>query len=309
MDQADAITRPRVDASSFSVGDTVMAVEGELKDLAGVVTQVNLLSQQIEVLPVNQEITDKIWFTVTDLCKLFKIGDRVKVINGRYSGETGIVVHIEESDGEYTAVLMADLGSKQISVRMKDLSLTNEIATGRDSLEGYEMYDLVATSSNQLGVIVSVGRDDLTLLMQTGEVKTVGLQDLRGKRNFQSNKAMALDAKDNQIHVKDVVTVLEGPMTNHTGSIKHMHRAFLFLHNSSVMENAGIFVVRSKKVALAGQKNKLEPGASHMGAFTPYATPKHDGAAPMNKKASAGRRTDNDILNKTVKIKGGQWKG
>ena len=62
---------------------------------------------------------------------------------------------------------------------------------------------------------------------------------MRGKRNSASARAAALDKNQNHIQCGDMVNVVDGPNKGLSGTIKHMYRAFLFLHSNKKMENMG----------------------------------------------------------------------
>ena len=54
---------------------------------------------------------DILEFPAHELRKHFKIGDHVKVIAGRYEGDTGLVVRVEEN----LAVLFSDLTMHEVN--------------------------------------------------------------------------------------------------------------------------------------------------------------------------------------------------
>ena len=118
-------------------------------------------------------------------------------MDGRYANETGVVVAVDQLDGEtdFTAVVLTDVTNKEISVRSSQLRESAEIASGQDKLSGYELYDLVVLSgggsANEVGVIVRVGREDFTVINNHGLVRDVRPEELRGKKNVPSNKAVA----------------------------------------------------------------------------------------------------------------------
>ena len=142
------------------------------------------------------------------------------------------------------------------TVRTSQLQESAEIASGQDKLAGYELHDLVVLSgggsTNEVGVIVRVGREEFTVVNNHGIVREVRPEELRGKRNASSNRAVALDVQGQQIRVGDTVSVAEGPHKGKTATIKRMSRAQLFLYSQTRTENAGIFVVRSRSCVLAG---------------------------------------------------------
>lgn len=126
-------------------GDTVRVIQGELKNLLGVVVGSNPGTDTIKVMPLHEEIRDTILdFQLKDLIKYVKVGDHVKVMCGRYSGETGTVVNVDDSEGVPIAIILADSVAKEIQVHVRDVQESAEVSTGLDSLKGKELYDMVA---------------------------------------------------------------------------------------------------------------------------------------------------------------------
>jgi transcription elongation factor SPT5 len=190
-------------------------------------------------------------------------------------------------------------------VRTSQLRESAEVSSGQDKLAGYELYDLVVLSgggsANEVGIIVRVGREDFTVINNHGINRDVRPEELRGKRNQTSNRAVALDVQGNQIRCGDQVNVAEGPHKGKTATIKRMSRAQLFLYSQTRSEHAGIFVVRSRSCVLAGTRSQNR-GPSADGGASPFSTPQAQSRGP------AGKR-DDALIGKTVRIQAGQWKG
>jgi transcription elongation factor SPT5 len=186
-----------------------------------------------------------------------------------------------------------------LKVRTSQVQESAEIASGQDKLAGYELHDLVVLSgggaTNEVGVIVRVGREEFTVVNNHGIIREVRPEELRGKRNSTSARAVALDVQGNQIRVGDGVTIVEGPFKGRNATIKRMSRAQLFLYSQTKQDNAGIFVVRSRSCALAGSRGK---GQNVDNVVTSLGRD-HGG---RNKK-------DDNLIGKTVRIQSGQWKG
>lgn len=85
------------------------------------------------------------------------MGDHVKVLAGRYEGDTGLIVRVEEN----RVVLFSDLTMHELEVLPRDLQLCSDMATGVDSLGQFQWGDLVALEyahfSHQLDPEVSIG--------------------------------------------------------------------------------------------------------------------------------------------------------
>ena len=132
-------------------GDTVRVIEGDLINLMGIVVGMSSSADAIKVMPLHEEIRDTILdFQRKQLMKFVKVGDHVKVICGRYSGETGTVVSVDESDGAPIAIVLSDSMAKEIQVRVRDIQESAEVSTGLDSLKGKQLYDLVMVRNNTI---------------------------------------------------------------------------------------------------------------------------------------------------------------
>jgi transcription elongation factor len=85
----------------------------------------------------------------------------------------------------------------------------------------------------EVGVITQVGRDGFTVLAQNGQSKTIADQEIQ--RKLFSSRVSALDKKGNHISVGEMVQVLEGAHAGQVGTIKHIYRSYIFLHNNRVV--------------------------------------------------------------------------
>jgi len=298
------------------IGDTIEVIEGDLVGMRGKLVSLDSNGSTVKVKPTNNSVdlgdTTEVEFLTSQVRKYIPVGVHVKVTDGRYANETGVVVAVEPLEGESdcTAVVLTDVTHKEISVRTSQLRESAEVASGQDKLAGYELHDLVVLSgggsANETGVIVRVGREDFTVINNHGIVREVRPEELRGKRNQSSNRAVALDVQGNQIRCGDSVNVAEGPHKGKTATIKRMSRSQLFLYSQTRTEHAGIFVVRSRSCVLAGNKSQNRGGAGD-GGVSPFATPRSQsgGAGPVGGR---GKR-DDALIGKTVRIQAGQWKG
>ena len=62
--------------------------------------------------------------------------------------------------------------------------------------------------------------EEFTVINNHGIVREVRPEELRGKRNSSSGRAVALDVQGNQIRVGDTVKVAEGP---HKGRVQRLN--------------------------------------------------------------------------------------
>lgn len=92
----------KTDLLSFAPGDHVEVCEGELINLQG--TIVGIDGDSIRILPKHDALKDEIPFKANELRKYFSVGNHVKVLNGRFEGETGMIVGIDGTN----AVVLSD---------------------------------------------------------------------------------------------------------------------------------------------------------------------------------------------------------
>lgn len=297
------------------IGDTIEVVEGDLVGMQGKI--MSLDETTVKVRPNNDAALaelggmDEVEFLMSQIRKFIAVGIHVKVTDGRYANETGVVVAVESIDGDAgsdfdrTAVVLTDMTHKEISgkyisstnssplihswksnnafvfaiivVRTSQLQESAEIASGQDTLAGYELHDLVVLSgggsTNEVGVIVRVGREEFTVINNHGIVREARPEELRGKRNKPSDRAVALDVQANQIRCGDSVTIVEGPHKGKTATIKRMSRAQLFLYSQFRSENSGIFVVRSRSCVLTGGTKVARGASAGTPRDSPFSTP------------------------------------
>mmetsp|Transcript_13616 Transcript_13616/g.29300 ORF Transcript_13616/g.29300 Transcript_13616/m.29300 type:complete len:953 (-) Transcript_13616:3046-5904(-) len=289
-------------AAIFKKGDVVVVREGELQHLKGEVVAVGV-DGVVKINPLDESVRGSLLdFDASDLMKLFHVGDHIKVISGRYAGETGNVVKIIEDTEKWKAIVFTDSETKEIVVFVDDLQISAEIAQARDSLAGIKLLDLVSLGA-QVGVVVKVGSETLNVLLQNGTVKIVSVQEIRRKLNNNSKDTTAMDKTHNSIAQNNIVKIVSGENAGMEGTIKHIHRSFLFLHSRMRLANAGIFVERARNVQLAGVKMR---NASGFGVQRPGAP---GGGGGRGGRGRGRGRKDDMLVGKSVRIKTGRFKG
>lgn len=125
---------------SFAPGDHVEVCEGELVNLQG--TIVGIDGDSIRILPKHEALKDEIPFKPHELRKFFTVGNHVKVLNGPFEGETGMIVGIDGA----TAVVLNDGTKEEMPVKTSSLQMCKEMATGVDSTGQFQLKDLVNIS-------------------------------------------------------------------------------------------------------------------------------------------------------------------
>jgi len=227
-------------------GDLIKVIEGDLKNLKGEVLEVDKDADTITIQPHHAQLTEKLKLSLSQVQKHFTTGDHVKVIAGRYEGETGMIVKVEEDQ----VVVFSDLNKKELKVFLVDTQKSDEVATGLDAFGNYALHDLVALGPQAVGVIVRVDRQSFSVINNNGVVQEIKVQAIGQKKN--SRNAVALDGNQNQLSVGDLVKCTDGPNKEKSGTVQHLFRSFAFLHSNDVIKNAGIFVVRARQCVLVG---------------------------------------------------------
>lgn len=113
------------DDRGLMIGDTIEVIEGDLVGMQGKI--MSLDGTTVKVRPNNDAALeelggmDEVEFLMTQVRKFIAVGAHVKVTDGRYANETGVVVAVEtidgdaESDFDCTAVVLTDMTHKEIS--------------------------------------------------------------------------------------------------------------------------------------------------------------------------------------------------
>uniref|UniRef100_A0A674GHL0 Transcription elongation factor SPT5 n=1 Tax=Taeniopygia guttata TaxID=59729 RepID=A0A674GHL0_TAEGU len=296
---------------NFQPGDNVEVCEGELINLQGKILSVD--GNKITIMPKHEDLKDMLEFPAQELRKYFRMGDHVKVIAGRFEGDTGLIVRVEEN----FVILFSDLTMHELKVLPRDLQLCSETASGVDVGGQHEWGELVQLDPQTVGVIVRLERETFQVLNMYGKVVTVRHQAVSRKKD--NRFAVALDSEQNNIHVKDIVKVIDGPHSGREGEIRHLFRGFAFLHCKKLVENGGMFVCKTRHLVLAGGSKPRDVTNFAVCGFTPMSprisSPMHPSGAGQRGGFGAGGlsrgrgRRDNDLIGQTVRISQGPYKG
>ncbi|XP_014243912.1 transcription elongation factor SPT5 isoform X2 [Cimex lectularius] len=296
---------------TFSAGDNVEVCQGELKDLEGRVISVD--GDTVTMKPKHEALSVPIGFKSHELQKFFKLGDHVKVLRGRYEGDTGLIVRVEEN----RIVLFSDLSMHELEVLPRDLQLCSDMATGVDSLGQFQWGDLVQIDAQKVGVIVRLERETFNVLSMEGKIVSAKPQSLQKKK--ENRNTTCLDFQSNTIQKRDMVIVIDGAHSGCKGEVKHIYRNYVFIYSNKNVEHGGIFVCKAKHITLAGGSKANDTGGflnSSMGYMSPRITsPMHPhGGGGISggrggRGGGGGLRKDRDLIGKTIKITTGPYKG
>ncbi|KAG6441108.1 hypothetical protein O3G_MSEX001682 [Manduca sexta] len=296
---------------SFSMGDNVEVCSGDLANLQARIIAID--GSMITVMPKHDALKDPLVFKPNELRKYFKQGDHVKVLAGRYEGDTGLIVRVET----HRVVLVSDLTMHELEVLPRDLQLCSDMATGVDSLGQFQWGDMVQLDPQTVGVIVRLEKENFHVLGMQGKVIECKPQALQKRRENRFTRA--LDSEENTIQKRDIVKVIDGPHAGRNGEIKHLYRNFAFLQSRMYLDNGGIFVCKTRHLQLAGgaRNNNASAGLS-LGFMSPrIQSPMHPsgrgGATPRGRggrgAGRGGATRDRELIGQTIKITGGPYKG
>lgn len=291
--------------TAFVPGDTVRVVKDDLKNLTATVLQVNA-DGSMRCRPHDERAQLDVLLRPDQVTKHFVPGDHVQVLRGPFAGETGLLVKVEED----TLTLFSDLSKHEIEVRPTDVTEAGVASAGRETLGAYALHDLVQLDHTAAGVIVKVEHSSFKVLDTAGDVRTVRLSDMG--RKLSSKATPAVDGEQRPISVGDVVVTDDARQ----GTIKHLYKAFVFLHSRDVSENSGVFVARSRQTKLVdGGGAKHVPGPSYavaprMDRSEVFREPTLDrGRGGRGRGHGRGRGRGDELANANVRIQAGPYKG
>ncbi|KAJ5175190.1 Transcription elongation factor spt5 [Penicillium canariense] len=284
---------------SYQPGDPVEVYRGEQQGLIGrtVSTRGDIISLQVTEGDLAGQTIDA---PVRTLRKRFREGDHVKVIGGsRYQNELGMVVQVKDD----TVTLLSDMSMQEITVFSKDLRLSAEMAAD-GQLGIYDVHDLVQLDAATVACVIKVDRESLRVMDQNGSVRNVLPTQIASKITPRRD-AVATDRNGAEIKNGDTVREVYGEQRS--GVITHIHRSFLFLHNKSQAENAGISVVRTTNVVTVSARGgrPTGPDLTKMNPALAMQTP-GGGNANMPPPRRGGR---DRLVGKTVTVRKGRYKG
>lgn len=256
--KTDSMGAPK---ATFAKGDKVMICKGELQSLVGVVQDIGA-DGKVFVLPELDGFSEAIDFEPDELRKHFKIGDHVKVLAGPHSGETGLVLQVQDA----VCVIMSDTTKQELKVFARDLTDASDMSGSIETLGPYQLHDLVQLNATTAGVIFQIDKDAAKVLTVQGtpdhpDIKVCRIADIQ--RKVFSKKNTTGDAYNNQVQSNDFVSVIDGPAKGKGGKVEHVVRGCLFIRAERTLENGGFICVRARSCKLRGGKTTVS-------ASTPY---------------------------------------
>lgn len=231
----------------YSLGDKVRVVRGDVKGLTG--TVVGLHDGIINLAPHLKELSDqKFEFPADDVCKYFESGDYVKVVSGRYSGKTGIVVSCKDQ----TADVLCDVSKKVVSVLCNDLNITDEVSSAPVN-STYKVNDIITLiNEKSCGLVIKVESDCVRAVMDNGDIRTIPFNEIAKK--YAPKSASAVDRDANSLNIGDMVRITLKPhhLNSKIGSIRNALRGIVFLFMNEATETHNIVPIKARFTTLLG---------------------------------------------------------
>lgn len=291
--------------NSFQPGDKVEIRRGEQAKTIGKVLSVSLnevtmiVTESGDIKFVNQELT----VPANDLRKVFTAGDHVKVIEGKHSDQTGLVIKI---DGD-SVVLVSDQTKEDVRVFANYLIKATDTSSSADIVNSkYEIKNLVQLNASTVGTIVRAEKGLFAVLTSDGRLVSVKPTGIASKLALTRREQVATDRNGLNINVGDTVKESGGDKKKE-GVILHIYKNILFVESHELQENLGIFVTNALNVSTISTKNSmvsktLGPDLSRMNPNLKLAPI----AAPGVKVRTGGR---DKLLYKDVVVNNGNYKG
>lgn len=123
--------------AALQPGDHVQVVEGGSKGLTG--TVVSIVNEKVFISSAELQELREIEVLLSEVRKLFRVGDHVKVLAGQNMGQTGLVL---STQGD-TLSFLSDLTGQEIKVFSKDVREAAEVGSTSNTVGQYELHDLV----------------------------------------------------------------------------------------------------------------------------------------------------------------------
>lgn len=143
----------------------------------------------------------------------------------------------------------------------------------------------------------------MRVLDQNGSIRQMLPSQVTNKIE-QRKDAIATDRNGSEIRYGDVVREAGGE--SKSGVIIHIHRAFVFIHNRTQPENAGVFVARCVNVTTVAAKGGRATAAD---AKTNSAMQMKNGSGLNGQMAPPKFLGRDRLIGKTVTVRKGPYKG
>lgn len=117
--------------SIFTVGDLVKVTGGDMQNLVARVLEVNDASRIAKIIPYDNSFTTTFDIELDLLVKHIMPGAHVKVVAGKYMGQTGRVVNVNEQNGQNIAAILTDGMNMDIQCNVSHLQVNYQLTEHR----------------------------------------------------------------------------------------------------------------------------------------------------------------------------------
>lgn len=256
LDQTNLKTR------KFYKGDKVRVIQGDMMNLDAEIIKIE--ENKLIARPINTDFSDTVILLPSEVVKVFKKGDYVRVVEGKSAGKEGFVMSMVDD----TATIMCDGLSNMIKVFVNDLVFCNDSTrniqvmnkTNAD-LQAYSRFDLIKLNDKKtVGIVLAVGASNLKILDNFGNIQTINNLQIETKLN--NRNVMARNEKNQTFKIGDSVRILKGKFGGNVGSIKQIYGDVLFLYNTDFTDRLGCIIEKSNNCYLL---TSTQPGFGQAG--------------------------------------------
>lgn len=294
-------------STAFQPGDKVEIRRGEQAKTIGVVLEAALNEITITVIDSGDPnfINERLTVPASDLRKLFKEGDHVRIVEGKHFDETGLVINI---DGD-SVVLVSDQSKEDVRVFANYLVKATDSSSNINTMNSkYEIKDLVQLNASLVGVIVKADKGLFEILTSEGRLVSMRPSGIASKLKMTRREQVATDKNGFTLNVGDTVEESMGDKKRE-GVIIHVYKNSLFIHSNDIIENLGIFVSSRMNVSTVTTKDSMI--SKNLGPDLNRMNPNiknPNSAAPAAGLQSQSRGRDK-LLSKDVTVTSGSYKG
>lgn len=292
-------------STNFQPGDKVEVRRGEQARTVGKVLSVAtnevtmLVTDSGDPKFVNQLLT----VPANDLRKVFVVGDHVRIVDGKHSGETGLVIKIDND----SVVLLSDQSNEDIRVFANYLIKgTDTTMTTESAGNNFDVKDLVQLNVSTVGVIVRAEKGAFDILTTEGRLLTVKPSGIASKLNLSRREQVATDKYGSNIKVGDTVKEVIGDKKRE-GVIIHIYKNYLFIKLNEILENLGIFAANSMNVSTISTKGSMV--SKNLESDLTRLNPNLKLPKPINNAIMQRQGGRDKLLNHDVVVSGGNYKG
>lgn len=237
---------------TFKVGDKVI-VDDETNKLNGkkAIVRKILKGNDVVISFTTQERGSKVkneefeLIPDTSLRILFEVGDRVKVIGGKYKDQTGIIESISGED----IFIVTDETRSTIQVAEIDVENTTDVGREVTELGGYKVQDFVQLPGGA-GMVLEVlaNTNELLVLNDNNRIEKINPVAIQGVLT-ERRDLRCKDSERNFVSIGDKVTIVHGTYQDRSAIIKHIYKyTKVFLQCEGVIENGSYIVLSSRDI-------------------------------------------------------------